>query len=51
MDIQDRERQLDLKERDELAQRLREKDKNRTRQVMSKSEKKVKGQKEPLKHC
>lgn len=51
MDIQDRERQLDLKERDELAQRLREKDKNRTRQVMSKSEKKVKRQKEPLKHC
>lgn len=41
MDIQDRERQLDLKERDELAQRLREKDKNRTRQVMSKSEKKA----------
>ena len=41
MDTQERERVQDLKERDELSKRLREKDKTKTRQVMSKTEKKV----------
>ena len=40
-DRQERERQEDLQERDELSSRLREKDKAKTRQVMSKTEKKV----------
>ena len=37
----DRERKKDLRERDEFASRLREKDKDKTRNVMSKSDKKV----------
>lgn len=40
-DREERERLQDLKERDEFASRLKEKDKEHTRQVMSKSEKKV----------
>ena len=35
------ERQRDLEERDAFAERLKEKDKEKTRQVMSKSDKKV----------
>jgi len=35
------ERQKDLHERDEFANRLRKKDKDKTRQIMSKSERKV----------
>ena len=40
-EAQERERRADLKERDEFATRLREKDKEKTRQIMSKSDKKV----------
>ena len=40
-DEQERERMKDLKERDEFADRMKNKDKEKTRQIMSKSEKKV----------
>ena len=40
-DEQERERMKDLKERDEFADRMKSKDKEKTRQVMSKSDKKV----------
>ena len=40
-DEQERERLRDLKERDEFADRMKDKDKGKTRQIMSKSEKKV----------
>ena len=41
MDEEEKERLKDLKERDDFATRLRDKDKERTRHVMSKSDKKV----------
>lgn len=37
----DHERKQDLKERDEFAKRLRDKDKDKTRNIVSKSDKKV----------
>lgn len=37
----ERQRMEDLKERDEFATRLRDKDKEKTRQIMSKSDKKA----------
>ena len=40
-DEQERERMKDLKERDEFADRMKSKDKEKTRQIMSKSDKKV----------
>lgn len=40
-DADEKERISDLKERDQFAARLRDKDKEKTRQVMSKSDKKV----------
>ena len=40
-DEQEAERLKDLKERDEFADRMKSKDKEKTRQIMSKSEKKV----------
>ena len=42
-DRAEKEREQDLKERDELAKRLIEKDKEKTRSIVSKTDKKVTG--------
>ena len=44
MDLEERERKQDLEERDAFSKRVLDRDKEKTRQIMSKSDKKVKVQ-------